>query len=70
MLQRTSKFVLEVLPYLLTVLIAAGLVPGFLLSQPHGTKATAASQISYSQKVLETRLDNNGPADWATSSRP
>jgi hypothetical protein len=30
MLKRTSRFVLEVLPYVLTALIAAVVVPGFL----------------------------------------
>jgi hypothetical protein len=39
MLERTSRFVLEVLPYVLTVLIAAVVVPGFLCSQAPGTKA-------------------------------
>jgi hypothetical protein len=38
MLKRTSWFVLEVLPYLLSVLIAAVIVPGFLYSQAHETK--------------------------------
>jgi hypothetical protein len=39
MLERTSRFVLEVLPYLLCALIAAVVVPGFLFTQVHGTKA-------------------------------
>ena len=43
MLQRTSWFVLEVLPYLLTALIAAVVVPGFLYSQAHETKAAVAA---------------------------
>jgi hypothetical protein len=38
MLKRTSWFVLEVLPYLLSALIAAVVVPGFLYSQAQGTK--------------------------------
>jgi hypothetical protein len=38
MLKRTSRFVLEVLPYVLTALIAAVVVPGFLYSKVHGTK--------------------------------
>ena len=41
MLERTSRFVLEVLPYLLSGLIAAVIVPGFLYSQAHVTKAAA-----------------------------
>ncbi len=40
MLKRTSWFVLEVLPYLLSALIAAVVVPGFLYSQAHETTAT------------------------------
>ena len=39
MLERTSRFVLEVLPYLLSVLIAAIVVPGFLYSHAYGTRA-------------------------------
>ncbi len=71
MLQCTSRFVLEVLPYLLTALIAAVLVPGFLLSQhPHETKATTMAKISYRQNVLETRLDDDVVQDWARKSRP
>ena len=39
MLERTSRFVLEVLPYVLSTLIAALVVPGFLYSQASGMKA-------------------------------
>jgi len=35
MLKLVSRFVLEVLPYVLTALIAAIVVPGFVLSQLH-----------------------------------
>jgi hypothetical protein len=42
MLKRTSRFVLEVLPYLLSALIAAVVVPGFLYSQARETKAAVA----------------------------
>ena len=45
MLERTSGFVLEVLPYLLSALIAAVVVPGFLYSQAHGTKAAAIPNV-------------------------
>lgn len=38
-LRRTSKFVLEVLPYLLSALIAAIVLPGFLYSHAHETAA-------------------------------
>jgi hypothetical protein len=43
MLDRTSKFVLEVLPYVLSALIAAVVVPGFLYSQAPGTKAAVVA---------------------------
>jgi hypothetical protein len=39
MLKLVSKFVLEVLPYVLTALIAAVVVPGFLYSQLYGKEA-------------------------------
>ena len=39
MLERTSRFVLEVLPCLLSALIAVVIVSGFLFSQVPGTKA-------------------------------
>lgn len=52
MLERTSRFVLEALPYLLTALIAAVVLPQFLYSEVHGTKA-AMSKISYTRNVLE-----------------
>jgi len=42
-LKHTSRFVLEVLPYLLSALIAAVVVPGFLYSQIHETKAVVAA---------------------------
>jgi hypothetical protein len=45
MLKRTSWFVLEVLPYLLSVLIAAVVVPGFLYSQAHETKAAVTPNV-------------------------
>lgn len=38
-LERTSRFVLEILPYLLSALIAAVVVPGFLYSQALAPKA-------------------------------
>ena len=39
MLKLVSRFVLEVLPYVLSALIAAVVVPGFLYSQLYGRKA-------------------------------
>jgi hypothetical protein len=42
MLKLVSKFVLEVLPYVLSALIAAVVVPGFLYSQLYGKEGAAA----------------------------
>ena len=42
MLERTSRFILEVFPYLSAALIAAVIVPGYLYSQVHGLRAAAA----------------------------
>ena len=39
MLKLVSKFVLEVLPYVLSALIAAVVVPGFLYSHLYGREA-------------------------------
>jgi hypothetical protein len=53
MLERTSRFVLEVFPYLLSALIAAVVVPGFLYSHAHGTKGAVTpnvpSAVNYSR---------------------
>jgi hypothetical protein len=43
MLERTSRFVLEILPCVLSALIAAVVVLGFLYSQIHETKAAVAA---------------------------
>jgi hypothetical protein len=45
MLKRTSWFVLEVLPYLLSALIAAVVLPGFLYSQAHEIKAAVTPNV-------------------------
>ena len=45
MLKLFSRFVLEVLPYLLTAVIAAVVVPGFLYSQVYGTKAAVSASV-------------------------
>jgi hypothetical protein len=56
MLKLVSRFVLEVLPYLLSALIAAVVVPGFLYSQLYGREAagmptTAGGGISLVELV-------------------
>jgi len=54
MLERTSRFVLEVLPYLLLAVIAAVVVPGFLFSQAHGMKtAVTPGGSGGGEKTLE-----------------
>ena len=54
MLERTSRFVLEVLPYLLLAVIAAVVVPGFLYSQAHGMKTPVTPGGSVGgEKTLE-----------------
>ena len=54
MLERTSRFVLEVLPYLLLAVIAAIVVPGFLFSQAHGMKtAITPGGSGGGEKTLE-----------------
>jgi hypothetical protein len=45
MLLRTSWFVLEVLPYVASALIAAVVVSGFLFSQAPGTKAAVPPNV-------------------------
>jgi hypothetical protein len=41
MLERSSRFILEVFPYLSAALVAAVIVPGYLYSQAHGLRAAA-----------------------------
>jgi hypothetical protein len=45
MLKRTSRFVLEVLPFLLSALIASVLVPGVLYSRAHGLEIGVGQDI-------------------------
>lgn len=60
MLERTSRFVLEVLPYLLSAVIAAFVVPGFLYSQVQGTKVTFMPNVSGLEII---HRDHAGSAD-------
>ena len=53
MLKLMSRFVLEVLPYLMSALIAAIVVPGFLNSQFHGTRPESAVTVSSTVSALE-----------------
>jgi hypothetical protein len=45
-LKLLSRFVLEVLPYVLSAAIAAVVVPGFLSSQLHGSGAAATTSLA------------------------
>lgn len=56
MLERTSRFVLEVLPYLLTGVIVLVVLPQFVYSQAHTTKAVVRSNVSGPVNLLE-RID-------------
>ena len=73
MLKLTSRFVLEVLPYLLSALVAAVLLPGVLYSPVHATKAAVAPNVAgRGENVLEMiRLDHAAFApDHMLSDRP
>ena len=73
MLERTSRFVLEVLPYAASALIAAFVVPGFLYSQVHATQAAVTPYVAgRGENVLEMiRLDHAAFApDHMLSDRP
>ncbi len=67
MLERTSRFVLEVLPYLLTAVIAAIVLPQLLYSQAHPTKAEVTATVSGWVNVLEragAEVNVANPASW------
>ena len=69
MLERTSRFVLEVLPYLLTALIAAVVLPQFLYSQAHPTRTVVTSNVSGWVNVLErvgAEVKVTHPASWGS----
>ena len=59
MLKLVSRFVLEVLPYVLTALIAAIVVPGFVLSQLHGSQPSGGlSGAEHADSAFELMPDN------------
>jgi len=64
MLKLVSRFVLEVLPYVLSALIAAIVVPGFLYSQVCGTKAGVTANVP-SNGVDALELVRQGHAVFA-----
>jgi hypothetical protein len=62
MLERLSAFVLEVLPYVLTTVIAAVIIPGFVYSQIHGTNSVAVPSLSAaSEKVVALSRQSHAP---------
>ena len=69
MLERTSRFVLEVLPYLLLALVAAVLVPGFLYSLAHGAKASIRPAVTEENNLEIISWDHVGPGQML-STRP
>ena len=70
MLKLISRFVLEVLPYMLSALIAAIVVPGFLMSQFHGNQPAGDSNSADGTiRALEVRGDHVPFAPRQTFSR-
>jgi hypothetical protein len=71
MLKRTSRFVLEVLPYLLSALIAAVVVPGALYSRAHGTEAFVMPNVPSGGNAPELIRRNDALAlDRMSLDRP
>ena len=62
MLERTSRFVLEVLPYLLLAVTAAVVVPGFLFSQAHGMKTAVTPGGSGGGEKAFEKIDRDHAA--------
>ncbi len=62
MLKRTSRFVLEVLPFLLSALIATVLVPGVLYSRAHGLEAGVGRDIPALSQNASRSVRHNGAA--------
>ena len=67
MLKLMSRFVLEVLPYMLSALIAAIVVPGFLMSQFHGNQLAGASN-SADRTIRPLKLVHEDDTPFAPSS--
>jgi hypothetical protein len=67
MLKLMSRFVLEVLPYMLSALIAAIVVPGFLMSQFRGNQLAGASN-SADRTIRALKLVHEDDTPFAPSS--
>jgi len=59
MLERTSRFVLEVMPYLLAAVIAVLLVPSVLVSQGDSAKAVAVRYVDDAAVALDRMLPDS-----------
>jgi hypothetical protein len=59
MLKLVSRFVLEVLPYVLTALIAAIVEPGFFGAQLHGTQPSGAYGAERASGAFELARNNH-----------
>ena len=60
MLKLTSRFVLEVLPYLLSALIAAVLVPGFLYSLTVALPGVFYSEVHATEAMVMPNVSGRG----------
>ena len=67
MLKLMSRFVLEVLPYVLSALIAAIVAPGFRMSQFHGNQLAGASN-SADRTIRALKLAHEDDTPFAPSS--
>jgi hypothetical protein len=61
MLTRVSAFVLEVLPFLLSSVIAAVLLPTFLYSRVHGPEARTMPEIGVFSENASPVADTTPP---------
>jgi hypothetical protein len=68
-IERASRFVLEVLPYVLSALIAAVVVPGFLYSRAHEPKAAVASNGSRLETIHWDHVVLSPDSDKAAGNR-
>jgi hypothetical protein len=67
MLERTSKFILEVLPFLLSAAIATVLVPGLLYSSAHGTATVRLESVDRDNAAFSSEPVSVGtPANAAS----
>ena len=70
-LERTSRFVLEVMPYLLTALIAVLVVPSLLFSQAQGARLRQVP-VTYVHAIDLDQPDGAAAAaqEWVRVAKP